>query len=190
MMKNLLASLALALSATAASAAPVDYAIDASHSQIVYTYEHLGFSTTTGIFSGFEGDISFDEAAPAASSVTVAFPADTLFTGWAGRTAHFLGADFFDAEVNPTISFTSTSIEVDGDKSGLITGDLTINGITKSVTLDAEMTKQGEHPQKGTQWIGFNAQTTVLRSEFDMGLAAPYVSDEVTIDISIEAGVK
>jgi polyisoprenoid-binding protein YceI len=189
MTKTLLsAALAFGLAATAANAEPVNYALDASHSQIVFTYEHLGFSTTTGVFSGFEGDIVFDDAAPAESSVSVAFPADTLYTGWKARTAHFLGADFFDAETNPTISFVSTGIEVTGEKTGLITGDLTINGITNPVTLDAEMTKQGAHPRGGTPWVGFNASTTVLRSDFDMGNAAPFVSDEVTIELSIEAG--
>ncbi|SFK03064.1 YceI family protein [Celeribacter neptunius] len=186
-MKNLLLSTALILGATAASAEPVKYVLDASHSQIVFNYQHLGYSTTTGMFSGFDGEIMFDAADPAGSSVSVSFPTDSLYTGWAERTAHFLTGDFFGAEENPTISFTSTGIEVTGEDTGTITGDLTINGITKSVALDAKMTQNMEHPMAAKPWVGFDATTTVLRSDFDMGMFAPYVSDEVAIAISIEA---
>lgn len=187
-MKSVLLSSALILGlGTAAFAEPVKYTLDASHSQIVFTYEHLGFSTTTGVYSGFDGTIMFDEADPAASSVEVSFPTDSLYTGWAERTAHFLTDDFFGAEANPTISFVSTGIEVTGETTGNITGDLTINGITKSIVLDADLTQIGDHPMAGKPWAGFKAETTVLRSDFDMGMYAPYVSDEVTIAISIEA---
>jgi polyisoprenoid-binding protein YceI len=187
-MKNLLLSTVLGLGfATAAVADTTEYKLDASHSQIVFTYNHLGYSTTTGVYSGFDGTIMFDDADASASSVDVSFPTDGLYTGWAERTAHFLGDDFFGAEANPTISFTSTGIEVTGEATGLITGDLTINGITKSIVLDATMTQMGDHPMAKTPWAGFEATTTVLRSEFDMGMFAPYVSDEVEVAISIEA---
>ena len=187
-MKSILLSSALILGlGAAASAEPVKYVLDASHSQIVFTYEHLGFSTTTGVFSGFDGEIMFDAEDAAASSVTVAFPTDSLYTGWAERTAHFLTDDFFGAEANPTISFTSTGIEVTGETEGKITGDLTINGITKSVVLDAEVTQMGDHPMAGKPWVGFEAETSVLRSDFDMGMYTPYIADEVQIEISIEA---
>jgi polyisoprenoid-binding protein YceI len=187
-MKNLLLSTVIGLSfATAAVADTSEYKLDASHSQIVFTYSHLGYSTTSGVYSGFDGTIMFDDADAANSSVEVSFPTDSLYTGWAERTAHFLGADFFDADANPTISFKSTGIEVTGDAAGLITGDLTINGITKSIVLDATLNQLGDHPMSKTPWAGFDATTTVLRSEFDMGKFAPYVSDEVEIEISIEA---
>lgn len=187
-MKNLLlASVATLGLATAAHAEPAAYVFDASHSQIVFEYNHLGFSNTVGVYSGFDGTIAFDEADPAASSVEVSFPTDSLYTGWDERTAHFLGGDFFGAEENPTISFVSTAIEVTGETTGLITGDLTINGITKPVTLDAVLNQKGDHPMAGKAWLGFDASATVLRSEFDMGMFTPFVSDEVAVKISIEA---
>ena len=129
----------------------------------------------------------FDAEDPAASSVSVAFPTASLYTGWDERTAHFLTEDFFGAEAAPEISFKSTGIEVTGEKSGKITGDLTINGITKSIVLDATMTQMGEHPMEKKPWVGFDATTTVKRSDFDMGMYAPYVRDDVAISISIEA---
>ncbi|SLN21058.1 hypothetical protein AQS8620_00574 [Aquimixticola soesokkakensis] len=187
-MKTLLLSTAavFGLSATA-FAAPVEYTLDPSHSQIVFTYEHLGFSTTTGMYSGFEGTIMFDAEAPADSSVEVEFPTDSLITGWDARTAHFLTGDFFGAEENPEITFKSTAITVEGEDTGAITGDLTINGITKSIVIEAALTQMADHPMEAKPWIGFKGETTVLRSDFDMGQFAPYVSDEVTILISIEA---
>jgi len=187
-MKSVLLAAGLAFGlASAAAAAPATYTLDPSHSQIVFDYTHLGFSTTTGMYSGFEGTIQFDAEDPAASSVEVSFPTASLFTGWDARTQHFLTEDFFGAEANPEISFKSTGIEVTGEKTGKITGDLTINGVTKSVVLDAEMTQLGEHPMEKKPWVGFNATTEIKRSDFDMGMYAPYVSDEVQIAISIEA---
>ena len=187
-MKSVLLAAGLAFGlATAAAAAPETYTLDASHSQIVFSYTHLGFSTTTGMFSGFEGTIEFDAEDPAASSVSVAFPTASLYTGWDERTAHFLTEDFFGAEAAPEISFKSTGIEVTGEKSGKITGDLTINGITKPVVLDATMSQMGEHPMMKQPWVGFSATTTVVRSDFDMGMFAPFVGDDVAVSISIEA---
>lgn len=187
-MKSVLLAAGLAFGlASAAAAAPETYTLDPSHSQIVFSYNHLGFSTTTGMFSGFEGTIRFDAEDPAASSVEVAFPTASLITGWDERTAHFLTADFFGAEEAPEISFTSSAIEVTGEKTGKITGDLTINGITKPVVLEAEMTQMGEHPMAKAPWVGFNATTTIVRSDFDMGQFAPFIGDEVSVSISIEA---
>ncbi len=187
-MKNLLLSTVIGLGfATAAVADVTEYKLDASHSQIVFSWNHLGYSSTTGVYSGFDGTIMFDDADAANSSVEVAFPADSLFTGWAERTAHILSPDFFNAEANPTISFKSTGIEVTGENTGIITGDLTLNGVTKSVALDATMNQMGEHPMAKMPWAGFDATTTVLRSDFNVGNFAPFIGDEVTIEISIEA---
>ncbi|MBL4917610.1 YceI family protein [Szabonella alba] len=180
----------LALSALLASpalAAPEAWVIDPSHSQIVFSYSHLGYSTNWGMFGGFEGEIAFDQEDPAASSVSVAFPVRSMLTGWEGRFEHFMSADFFGADENDTVSFSSTTIEVTGDNTAMITGDLTMNGITKPVVLDAVMNQLGDHPMENKPWAGFSATTTLLRSDFDMGAFAPFVSDEVEVQLSIEA---
>lgn len=185
-MKSLLLATLLAGSASVALAAD-KYVLDASHSQVLFSYNHLGFSTTWGMFSGFEGEIMFDEADPAASSVNVSMPLASMFTGWEKRKGHFMSDDFFGATEGDMISFTSTGIEVTGDDSAKITGDLTLNGVTKSVVLDAMLNQTGDHPMAGKPWVGFDATTTVMRSEFDLGKFAPHISDEVAIQISIEA---
>ena len=134
-MKPFLFAAALALGATSAMAAD-KYVLDASHSQIVFDYNHLGFSTTFGMFSGFEGEITFDADAPANSAVSVSMPVMSMFTGWEQRDGHFMSGDFFGASEGDLVTFTSTSIEVTGDNTAMITGDLTMNDVTQSVVLD------------------------------------------------------
>ena len=189
-MKKIL--LAAALSGAAATSAlavqaPEKYVLDASHSQVLFSYNHLGYSTTWGMFSGFEGEILFDQENPSASSVAVSMPLNSMFTGWQARFDHFMTKDFFDATEDETVSFTSTSIEATGDTTAKITGDLTLNGVTKPVVLDAKLNQAGEHPMAKKPWAGFDATTTVLRSDFNVGNFAPFVSDEVQVQISIEA---
>lgn len=185
-MKNIFAAAALATFAAAPVVAE-NYALDASHSQIVFSYDHLGFSTTYGMFSGFEGEIVFNQEDPATSSVNVSFPVRTMLTGWEGRFEHFMSGDFFDAADDEMVTFTSTSIEVTGDDTALITGDLTLNGITNEVVLDAKLNQAGVHPMEEREWAGFDATTTLLRSDYEVGAFAPFVSDEVQVMISIEA---
>jgi len=184
----LLAAALVASMATSAFGAD-EYVLDASHSQVVFSYNHLGFSTTTGMFSGFDGKILFDAENPAASTVSIEISANSLISGWDARTQHLLSADFFTAEVSPVITFVSTSIEVTGDNTANITGDLTLNGITKSVVLDSVMNQAGEHPMAKKPWLGFDATTTLVRSDFDMGQFAPFVGDDVALMISIEAQI-
>ena len=188
-MKSLITTAALAttLLSAPAFASSQSYVLDSSHSQIVFSYDHLGYSTTYGMFSGFEGAIDFNQADPAASSVSVSFPVNTMLTGWEARFQHFMSSDFFDAAEDEMVTFTSTSIEVTGETTALITGDLTLNGITKPVVLDATLNQVGDHPMEGKPWAGFDATATVLRSDFEVGAFAPFVSDEVEIMISIEA---
>lgn len=185
-MKSLV--LAALLSASASMALAADkYVLDGSHSQVIFSYNHLGFSTTHGMFSGFEGEIMFDQEDPAKSSVTVSMPTLSMFTGWEQRDGHFMSDDFFGASETDVISFTSTGIELTGDDTAMITGDLTMNDTTKSVVLDAKLNQAGVHPVTGKPSAGFNATTTVLRSDFGVDKFAPHVGDEVEVVISLEA---
>ena len=186
-MKNIILATTLIAAATPVFAAPEAYVLDAGHSQIVFSYNHLGYSTSHGMFSGFEGDITFDQEDPAASSVSVGFPVRSMMTGWQARFDHFMSGDFFGADGDEMVTFVSTGIDVTGENTALITGDLTLNGVTKSVVLDATLNQAGTHPMANKEWAGFDATTTLVRSDFDLGAFAPYVSDEVSVAISVEA---
>lgn len=189
-MKTLSLAAAMAMAATMSFGAAEKYVLDASHSQIVFNYNHLGASTTYGMFSGFEGEIMFDQENPAASSVSVSMPVKSMFTGWEARDGHFMSGDFFGAEDGDLVTFTSTGIEVTGDGTAMITGDLSMNAVTMSVVLDAKLNLVGEYPfgpNQGKAWAGFDATTTLKRSDFGLGAFAPAVSDEVQIEISVEA---
>lgn len=187
-MKTTLMAAALALAATGAVAAPEKYTLDPSHSQVVFTYNHFGFSTTYNTFAGFEGQIMFDQDDPAGSSVEVAIPVRSLFTGWEQRFEHFMSDDFFGASEGDMITFASTGIEVTGESTAKITGDLTMNGMTREVVLDAELNGTGTHPIANKPWAGFDATATIKRSDFGLDKFAPAVSDELEVMISIEAG--
>jgi polyisoprenoid-binding protein YceI len=187
MIRTLPLAFAAALMCTAAMAAPEAYTLDPSHSQIVFSYNHLGYSTNYGMFSGFAGEIQFDAENPAASSVTVSFPVRSMLTGWEERFEHFMSPEFLDASEDEMVTFASTGIEVTGEKTAKITGDLTLNGVTQPVVLDAVLNLVGPHPMAGKPWAGFSATTTISRTAFNVGAFAPFVSDEVQVQISVEA---
>ena len=179
-----------ALSAAPALAAPLTYTIDQSHAQIIFSYNHVGYSTGYGMFSGFGGEVVYDAENPAASTVAVTFPVRSMLTGWEARFEHFMSPDFFDAAEDEAVSFTSTAIEVTGETTGKITGDLTLNGVTKPVVLETTLNKSEPYPLppfEGKPALGFTATTTVLRSDFGLGAYVPFISDEVQIQISFEA---
>lgn len=184
-------ALATTLLAAPAFAAPEKYTLDSSHAQIIFSYNHMGFSTGYGMFSGYTGEVMFDKEAPAGSTVSVSFPVKSMLTGWEARFEHFMSADFFDATDDEMVSFVSTAVEVTGDTTGKITGDLTLNGVTKSVVLDAVLNAQADAypmaPFEGKPALGFSATTTLLRSEFNLGNFVPFISDEVQVQISFEA---
>lgn len=187
-MKTILSFAIATLIAAPAFAAPVAFKIDPSHAQVGFSYNHFGFSTTSGLFGGVEGTINFDAEAPANSSVEASFPVSAMLTGWKDRDGHFQSKDFFNPENGTEVTFKSTKVEVTGDKTGLITGDLTMNGVTKEVVLDAVLNNAAVHPMENKDWLGFSATATVLRSDFGLGMFVPAVSDEVAITISLEAG--
>lgn len=181
---------AVSFTSSAQASDATRYTIDSSHAQTIFSYNHLGLSTTFGMFSGWDGEILFDAAAPENSSVTVQIPTLSMFTGWEARDAHFNSADFLDTAEESLVTFTSTAIEVTGETTALITGDLTVNGITAEVVLDTVMNYNGEHPlpnMNGIPTLGFTATTEILRSDFDAGAFAPFVSDAVDVTISFEA---
>ena len=184
---RLASGLALATLAWSAAAAPVAYTIDATHTDVIAQWNHLGFSNPTAHFGNVEGTIVYDADDVAASSVEVTIPLSGLNSHVARFDEHLRNADFFDAAQFPVATFRSTAVEAAGEGRLKVTGELTIKGQTRPVVLDAVLNKAGPHPRSNRPTIGFDATATVLRSEFGLGRGAPAVSDEVQIRITTEA---
>lgn len=178
----------LTLGATAALAEPVTYDFDPSHSQAVFDYKHLGFSTSTGIINGVTGKLVLDADNPATATVEATVPLSQLRTISPDLDKHLFGADFFNTDpASAVATFKSTKVDLDGDKEAKVTGDLTLNGVTKPVVLDVDLEQIGNHPMSGKPSVGFEAETKIKRSDFNLGKLAPAVSDEVEINIAVEA---
>nr|WP_255323075.1 YceI family protein [Lysobacter sp. K5869] len=182
----LAAALGLAF-AGAAVAAPVTYKIDPNHTDVVASWSHFGFSNPIAHFGKVDGSITYDQAKPAASSVQVTIPLDGLDSHVPDFDEHLKSADFFDAAKFPNITFKSTKVEAAGANKLKVTGDLTVHGVTKPAVLDVNINKIGEQPMAKRAAAGFDATTTLKRSEFGIGKYVPNVSDEVKIRITTEA---
>lgn len=164
------------------------YAFDPAHSQIVYSYDHMGFSTSHGFVNGVEGTITLDPADVASATVEASFPLDALRTIDAELDQHIMGPDFFNVTGDaPAVTFTSTSVEAGDDNEARVTGDLTLNGVTKPVTLEVEFEGAGLDPMTQAETVGFSAEGEIRRSEFNLGAFVPAVSDEIEFEINVEA---
>jgi len=172
--------------ATAVQIASGTYKIDPSHTDVLAQWSHFGFSNPTAHFGQAEGTLVYDAADVSKSTVQVTLPLAGLNSFTAKFDEHLKSADFFDAAKFPAATFKSTKVESAGTNKLTVTGDLTIKDITKPVTLDVTINGGGEHPMAKVPAAGFDATTTLKRSDFGVGAYAPNVSDEVKIRITTE----
>jgi polyisoprenoid-binding protein YceI len=181
-----LVTLGLTLAAsTAALAAPTTYIPNADHTFVRFSYDHLGFSTQESRFNKTTGTVTFDPAAKT-GAVDLVIDTKSVDTGSDLFNGHIQGADFLDTAQYPTATFRSNSVKFDGDKPVSVTGDLTLKGVTKPVTLNITLFKHGLNMMK-KDGIGANATATIKRSDFNMTKYVPMVGDDVTLTIAIEA---
>jgi polyisoprenoid-binding protein YceI len=185
-LKRLSAALAIALAAGSALAAPVTYNVDGSHTFPRFSYSHFGLSTQISSFSKTSGTVVLDAAAKT-GSVDITIDMKSVNTGSVDFNGHIQGEDFLDTAKFPNATFKSTKVVFEGDKPKAIEGNLTIKGVTKPVTLTVTQFLAMPHPMMKKPALGANAYTTIKRTEFNAGKYAPYVGDEVRIDIAIEA---
>lgn len=175
-----------AVAAAPALAAPETYVVDGNHTFPRFSYNHLGYSIQMSRFDKATGTVTLDKAAKTAA-VDIVIDAKSVNTGSATFNEHIQGEDFLDTAKYSTAAFKSTKVVFDGDKPASIEGNLTLKGVTKPVTLTVTNFKAAPHPMLKKDAIGANATTKVKRTDFNMGKNVPYVGDEVTIDIAIEA---
>ncbi|MDX9994659.1 MAG: YceI family protein [Rhodocyclaceae bacterium] len=174
------------VASTAAFAAPETFVIDGTHTFPRFSYSHFGYSTQLSRFNKTMGKVVFDKAAQT-GAVDIVIDAKSVDTGYPTFNEHIQGEDFLDTAKHPTATFKSTRVEFDGDKPAKIEGNLTLKGVTRPVTLTVTSFQAMPHPMMKKDAIGANAFTVVKRSDFNAGKHAPYVGDEVRIDIAIEA---
>lgn len=172
--------------AGSAIAAPVTYNVDESHTFPRFSYSHFGLSTQLSSFSKTSGKVVFDAQAKT-GSVDITIDMKSVNTGFADFNGHIQGEDFLDTAKFPTATFKSTKVTFDGDKPKSIDGTLTIKGVSKPVKLTVTSFLAMPHPMMKKPALGANAFTSIKRSDFNAGKFAPYVGDEVRIDIALEA---
>ena len=186
-LNRIAAALSLAtLFAGSAMAAPVTYNVDGSHTFPRFSYSHFGYSTQLSSFSKTTGKVVLDAEAKT-GAVDIVIDTKSVNTGSSDFNEHIQGEDFLDTAKFPQATFKSTQVIFDGAKPAKIEGLLTLKGVTKPVTLTVTGFQAAPHPMMKKPALGANAFTVIKRTEFNAGKYAPYVGDEVRIDIAIEA---
>jgi polyisoprenoid-binding protein YceI len=168
------------------------YTVDSGHTLIGWRVDHMGFNDYFGIFGSATGTLDLDPKKPNAAKVDITIPVSKVTTANAALTAHLLregkdgGKPDFFGPAPADARFVSTSVAATGMKAK-ITGNLTLNGVTKPVVLDAEFAGAGKAPPMmgGKENVGFHAKTTIKRSDFGVMMGIPVVSDNVALDITV-----
>lgn len=187
---SLLAAIPLATLPALAHAEMARYELDASHTAIYFTVEHIGYAKTLGIFPGVEGSFDYDAETNELGEVSVTIAATSVDTFHEGRNEHVREADFLDVANHPEITFTANGGTASSDTEGTVEGELTILGETRPVTLDVTLNKAAEYPFGHKRFtLGLSMQTSIQRSAFGMtyGVENGMVGDTVDIRIETEA---
>ncbi|MFB0991672.1 MAG: YceI family protein [Rhodospirillales bacterium] len=165
------------------------YVIDTAgvHYYAGFQISHLGFSTMHGRFDALSGTIKYDDAEPTNSQVSITIKASSINTNMAKRDAHLKSPDFFNVEEFSDITFVSTKLVKTGEKTAKMTGNLTMMGVTRSITLDTTLINIGANPFSKAPTAAWSARGTIKRSDFGSKYGAPAIGDEVTLIIDIEA---
>ena len=189
---RLILRISLFLCATALFAQPGNWHIDPLHSSAQFSVRHMMISTVRGHFGGVKGNVTLDAKNPAADKVEATIDCTTINTGEPKRDSDLKGEEFFDVKKYPTMKFKSTSVEAAGVGKLKVTGDLTINAITRQVVLDIDGPTPPVKDTQGRVKVGVLATTKVSRKEFGilynpvMETGGVAVSDEVAIELDIE----
>ena len=176
----------LAAFSTSALAAPETYNVEGTHTFPAFSYSHLGLSTQISKFNKTTGTVVYDAAAKS-GSVDITIDMTSVETGVAIFNKHIQAEGFLDTAKFPTATFKSTKVVFEGDKPSAIEGNLTINGVTKPVTLKVTSFVAKDHPMNKKAALGADASVVIKRTDFNAGKYAPAVGDEVTITIGLEA---
>lgn len=187
MLKKTLLAIGLSVLAMSSTAMAADYQIDkqGQHAFVNFKISHLGYSWLYGTFKDFDGQFSFDAAKPEASTVRVTLKTASVDTNHAERDKHLRSDDFLNTGEHPTATFNSTSVKSTGEGRADITGDLTLNGVTKPIAINASFIGEGKDPWGGYR-AGFEGTTSIKLADFGIKTNLGPASEEVTLTISVE----
>lgn len=160
------------------------YTMEPDYTQGVFRWSHLGFSNPAAQFSQGQGTLEFDPANPTRATVTVTIPLSSLNTGVPALDEHLRSEDFFEVTKFPTATFRSTKVEQGGKDRLRVTGELDLHGVKKPVTLEVTVLQVGTNPRTQLPTVGFEATTTLKRSDFGLGAYVPQVSEEIRMQIT------
>jgi polyisoprenoid-binding protein YceI len=175
--------------ATAASLAADTYTIDPVHSTVFFRIKHLGASYAFGRFDDISGSFTIDAAKPESSKVNIEIKTTSVNTGNGKRDDHLRSSSFFDVKQFPTATFASKSVKAGGDKKYSVTGDLTVHGVTKPVTIEMENVGKSKGMQ-GEELAGFYGTVALKRSDFGINYMPDGLSDDVQLTVSFEGAKK
>lgn len=189
-LRKLLATAAAAATLLVAGplqAATTEFAVDRDHTSVVFLIDHLGYARIIGHFRDFEGTVVLDGDDVERGSVSLTIRVDSVDTGHERRDQHLRSPDFFNAMEFPDIRFESTGVEPTGENTASVTGDLTLLGVTRPVTLEVTFNDRKPHPLSGNDTAGFSARTSIQRSDFGMRYGLGGIGDEVELWLEVEA---
>ena len=184
--KALLISSALAITTMASAALPTQWQLDDSHTRVGFSVEHLGFSTVMGHFSDVDGTVQFDLKNPNQTQFNFVVDTDSIDTGWEARDEHLKTKEFFNVEKYPTMSFKSTQVNFVNPQQAKVTGDFTLLGQTKPLTLNLTLKKIDDSPLTKEPVVGFRATGNIDRTAYGMDAYSQGITTNVPIQIDGE----
>jgi len=184
--KALFVSSALAITTMASAALPTQWELDDSHTRVGFSVSHMGFSTIMGHFSDVEGVVNYDMKAPNQASMEFTIATDSIDTNWDARDKHLKTDEFFNVEKYPTMTFKSTQVKFINPQQAKVTGDFTLLGQTKPLTLDVTLNKIDNSPLTKEPVAGFRATGTIDRAAYGMTAYASGITTNVPIQIDGE----
>jgi len=171
--------------APAATAAPEVFAVNKPHTIVAFTVDRQGLTKMLGSFSKVDGEFTVDQDNPAASKVELVIDASSIYTGFEARDKDLRSPNFFNVQEFPQLKFVSTKVEKTGDKTAKVTGDFTMLGVTKPVTLDVTLNGIKKNPSTQKDMAGFSAHGVLKRSDFGMKYLVGPVGDEITLMVEM-----
>lgn len=185
-MRTFLGGVVLVLALGLPTRAAETFTVDAVHSSLLFRIKHLNAGHIYGRFNQFSGSFAFDDKNASECKLEMEVKIESLDTAVRARDDHLRGPDFFNAKQFPTMKFKAASVKAKDEKNYEVTGDLTIHGVSKSVTVKLERIGTAKDPRSGKPRTGWETTFTIKRSDYDMKNMLEFIGDEVKITVAVE----